>query len=530
MAALYARVSSEAQEKEQTIASQLEALHGAAAERGFHVPPDLVFVDEGYSGARLDRPALDRLRDLASEGGLGAVLIAAPDRLARHYAYQVLLLEELKRVGCEIIFLNHAFGDSPEQRMLLQMQGVFAEYERALIQERMRRGRLFATRQGRASWGKTPYGYRYLCKTDTTPGRLVIDEAESAVVQQMYRWLVEEHLTSYAIQQRLNDQGIAPRGGVGRRWSQSTVIDILRNPIYTGQASCNRHQRCDARQPHGQAGYKDRPPGNQRGRTLRPREEWIMVPVPMIIEAELWQLAQEQRARNRAQARRHNTQHEYLLRGLLVCGHCGRRLVGEWSGPQQSRGHYVCSARHHNTIPRCEGRSVTAARVETEVWEYVRGLLADPDLLRARYADYRGDPAVHPVEEREAERLERTLRALEREVQRLIDAYQAGVIELPELRDRRHQIEDRGRMLRARLDEIRRQRQEREQEIRLLQGLDAFCASVQEALVEPSFEIKRKVLQLVVDRIIVEDTRLVVRHIVPTGSVRLQTEHSRNTL
>ncbi|WP_448207485.1 recombinase family protein [Azospirillum sp. sgz302134] len=527
-AALYARVSSDKQEKEQTIASQLETLHRAAAERGFQVPPDLVFADDGYSGARLDRPALDRLRDLAAEGGLAAVLIAAPDRLARHYAYQVLLLEELARAGCETIFLNHAFDGSPEHRMLLQMQGVFAEYERALIQERMRRGRLFATRQGRASWGKAPYGYRYLRKTDTTPPRLVVDEAESQLVQQMYRWLVEERLTSYAIQRRLNEQGIAPRGGPGRAWSQSTVIDILRNPIYTGQAMRNRHQRCDARRPRGQAGYKDRRPGNGRGRTLRPREEWIAVAVPMIIEPELWQLAQEQRARNRAEARRNNTKHEYLLRGLLICGQCGqcgRRMVGEWSGAGDNRGRYVCSARQHDAGRRCTGRSVAAARVEAEVWEYVRGLLADPALLRARYEDCRGDPAVHPAEEREAERLERTLRTLEREVQRLIDAYQAGVIELPELSDRRHQVEDRGRMLRTRLDEIGRQRQEREQEIRLLQDLDDFCASIQESLVDPSFDIKRKVLQLVVDRIIVEDARLIVRHIVPAGPVRLQTEH-----
>jgi site-specific DNA recombinase len=153
----------------------------------------------------------------------------------------VLLLEELARAGCETIFLNHAFDGSPEHRMLLQMQGVFAEYERALIQERMRRGRLFATRQGRASWDKAPYGYRYLRKTGTTPPRLVVDEAESQLVQHMYRWLVEEQLTSYAIQRRLNEHGIAPRGGLDRSWSQSTVIDILRNPIYTGQAMRNRH-------------------------------------------------------------------------------------------------------------------------------------------------------------------------------------------------------------------------------------------------------------------------------------------------
>ncbi|OPH12079.1 hypothetical protein FE88_12565 [Azospirillum brasilense] len=154
-AALYARVSSDKQEKEQTIASQLETLHRAAAERGFQVAPDLVFADDGYSGARLDRPALDRLRDLAAEGGVAAVLIAAPDRLARHYAYQVLLLEELARAGCETIFLNHAFDGSPEHRMLLQMLGAFAEFERAMIRERTRAGLEAAKNQGRRG-GRRP--------------------------------------------------------------------------------------------------------------------------------------------------------------------------------------------------------------------------------------------------------------------------------------------------------------------------------------------------------------------------------------
>jgi site-specific DNA recombinase len=106
------------------------------------VPPEYVFVDERASGARLDRPALDRLRDLAADGAFEVVLVAAPDRLARQYAYQVVVLEELTRAGCEVVFLNHAFGETPEQQMLLQIQGVFAEYERALIHERLRRGRL----------------------------------------------------------------------------------------------------------------------------------------------------------------------------------------------------------------------------------------------------------------------------------------------------------------------------------------------------------------------------------------------------
>jgi site-specific DNA recombinase len=130
IAAIYARVSTEKQEKDETIASQLDALQRAAAEGGYDVAPEHIFVDGHHSGARLDRPALDRLRDLAAEGTFEAVLVARPDRLARQYAYQVLLIEELTRAGCRVVFLNHAFDETPEQQMLLQIQGVFAEYER----------------------------------------------------------------------------------------------------------------------------------------------------------------------------------------------------------------------------------------------------------------------------------------------------------------------------------------------------------------------------------------------------------------
>lgn len=156
IAAAYARVSSDKQEKEETISSQIEGLCKTAEDRGYELPKEFIFTDDGYSGAKLDRPALDRLRDLASAGAFEVVLLHSPDRLARNYAYQVVILEELKRAGCEVIFLNRAFNESPQEQMLLQMQGVFAEYERALIHERTRRGRIFAAKQGRVNWGGNP--------------------------------------------------------------------------------------------------------------------------------------------------------------------------------------------------------------------------------------------------------------------------------------------------------------------------------------------------------------------------------------
>jgi site-specific DNA recombinase len=186
LVAAYARVSTDRQDREQTIDSQVDALRRAAEQRGWHLAADLICRDDGRTGTTLARPGLDRLRDLVAEGTCAAVLVCSPDRLARNFAHQVLVIDEFRRVGCEVVFLNHAFGDSPEQPMRLQMQGVFAEYERALMLERTRRGRLFWARQGRVNWGGTPtYGYRLSPRTESLPRQLVVEESEAAVVRQM---------------------------------------------------------------------------------------------------------------------------------------------------------------------------------------------------------------------------------------------------------------------------------------------------------------------------------------------------------
>jgi site-specific DNA recombinase len=225
-AALYARVSTDKQAREETIESQLDALYHAVEAGAYAIPPGCVFVDEHASGARLDRPALDRLRDLAAEGGFEAVLVWSPDRLARRYAYHVVLLEERTRCGCAVVLVQHPFGHSPEEQMLLHIQGVFAEYERALMQDRTRRGQLFAARQGRVNWGNPPSGSTYIRQTAPTPQHFVMHEAEAEVVRQMYRWCVEEQLSSYALHKRLPLQGVPTRKPNRRGWAQRTVIAI----------------------------------------------------------------------------------------------------------------------------------------------------------------------------------------------------------------------------------------------------------------------------------------------------------------
>ena len=167
--ALYARVSTERQEQQGTVASQLDALTRWACEQHHDVVDAYVCVDDGYSGARLDRPGLDRLRDGAEAGAFEAALVLCPDRLARKYAYQILILEELERFDVQVIFLDQPLSDDPQARLLTQIQGAVAEYERIKIAERYRRGKLFRARQGEVCWWKAPYGYRRIPRRDGVP-------------------------------------------------------------------------------------------------------------------------------------------------------------------------------------------------------------------------------------------------------------------------------------------------------------------------------------------------------------------------
>jgi site-specific DNA recombinase len=234
-AAIYARVSTERQERQQTIDSQIEALRAWASANAHELAQEPVYTDEGYTGSRLDRPGLDGLRDAAFRGEFDVVAVLSPDRLARKYAYQVLLLEELRKAGCDVAFLHRAITDDPQDQLLLQIQGAVAEYERAVLGERFRRGKLLKVRQGIWLGGKAPYGYRYVPKRDGVPGYLVVDEDEAAIVRLLFAWLIEERMTTRQIVKRLNAGPWSPRSGK-RPWSPSVVHRVLYDETYAGTA------------------------------------------------------------------------------------------------------------------------------------------------------------------------------------------------------------------------------------------------------------------------------------------------------
>jgi site-specific DNA recombinase len=513
-AAIYARVSTERQERQQTIDSQLTALRAWVSDHDHALAEMHIFRDEGYSGSRLDRPGLDGLRDAVRDAAVDAVAVFSPDRLARKYAYQVLLLEEFRRAGCEIVFLHHPISDDPNDQLLLQIQGAIAEYERAVLAERFRRGKLQRARDGHLISAKAPYGYRYEPRRDVVPARLVVDEAEADMVRQLYAWVVEEGLTIRQCMKRLNAGPWTTRSG-RHQWSSSVIHHILFDPVYTGTAYANRFEYVVPRKPR----TRSRRCGERTCRQPRPPEQWIAIPVPALIDQPTWDSAQAQLARNAATSFRRNKKHDYLLRCLLKCGTCGLGIHGCYF-PEQSgrigRRYYRCAGSDPLTTgreTRCPRARIEADALEQVVWDHIVGLLSDPAQLLAQFEHFLAQTGEQ--DDATQSRLQARLDRLGRADRRLLEAYQAEVISLAELSEQRSAIAEQRRLAEQQREQDRRLREQRVQARETLTSLTAFSDRVQRRLHTASVAERQAVLQLVVERIVVHDSALEIEHVIP---------------
>src|SRR6201981_59529 len=282
-AALYARVSSDQQKEKHTIQSQTAALIEYAKTHGYAVPSQWQFQDEGYSGPTLLRPGLEKLRDLAAAGQIAAVLVYSPDRLSRKYAYQVLLAEEFSRTGVELVFLQSPSTATAEDQLLVQFQGMIAEYERAQIAERCRRGKRHRAQQGSINvLCGAPYGYRYIKKTDTSAAYYQVIEAEADVVRAIFDWYTRTGLSIGAITRELNQRQIPTRSGNGR-WERSTVWGVLRNPAYSGRAGFGKTEMQGRKRITRRIRQRGSLPARQSATKDRSQKEWIDIPVPALV-------------------------------------------------------------------------------------------------------------------------------------------------------------------------------------------------------------------------------------------------------
>ncbi len=520
-AAIYARVSSARQKEEQTIASQTAALREAAERQGLDVPAEWVFEDEGFSGATLIRPALERLRDLAAQVPVDVVLCYSPDRLARRYAYQALLIDEFARVGTEVRFLNSPRSETPEDQLLVQFQGMIAEYERAQIAERTRRGKTHRARAGAVNvLGGAPYGYRYHRRRDDAEARYEIVEEEARVVRQMFRRYVEDQVSIADLVRWLAAEGVPTSTGKAR-WDRSTIWGMLRNPAYAGRAAYLKTQRAEGIPALNRTARLQGRSVSRHPRTRpRPQDDWIEILVPAIVDEHTFAAAGRRLEDNRRFAAR-NTREPSLLMGLVSCQSCGYAYYRTSTRTKTRKLYYYrCLGSddyryQHGRI--CENLPVRADYLDELVWGQVAALLADPSLVQVeldrRLAELR---AVNPASSERA-RLELELSRSTKAMHRLVQAYQEDLITLDELRSRMPDLRAKEASLRSSLDALEAQLLDRDTYLKLAENLESFLARLRETADTATIQDRQKVLRSVIKEVLVGPERVVIRHTIPVG-------------
>jgi site-specific DNA recombinase len=514
--AIYARVSTLHQAQAQTIAQQLSRLQAYAVEHGWAVSDEHIFRDDGRSGASLNRPRLDQLRDVVRSGAIDRVLVTEPDRLARNYVHQMIIMDELEHNGCSVEFLDRPLSDDPQDRLLLQIRGAVAEYERTLIGDRMRRGRQAKYRAGTLlPWTSPPYGYRLNPDRPRDPTGLTMDPAEATVIRQIFAWYAEEHTSLHQIARQLQAQGVPTPTGK-QVWSLCTLRNILRQPAYTGQVYAER--------------FTSRPPRVRRSATHpigrpheslveKPKEAWLPIcTIPALISQELFDRVQAKLAQNQRFARR-NTRAEYLLRALVSCGVChsscmARRLKG-------GQRYYVCTAKgkpiQTRKAEKCPSRFSPAQHLDDLVWHDLCAVLTHPESID--YALERAHGGNWLPQELQARRAQLRLaqQRLRQQIERLTEAYLGDVIPLPEYQRRRKDLEEKLAAFAVQEEQLSAQVDRQEQLTGLKLSMTAFCERVRGGLEQATFEQKRELVELLIDRVIVANGEVEIRYVIPTS-------------
>ncbi len=522
--AIYARVSTQQQAQAQTIDQQLERLMAYVKQQGWELLQENIFRDDGISGANLNRPGLDRLRDRVSAREIDCIVITAPDRLARNYVHQMLLLEEWEKSGCRVEFLDRPISRDPNDQLLLQIRGAVAEYERTLIADRMRRGRQAKLRAGiLLPWTRPLYGYQLDPDRPRDPSRVTINDAEAAVVREMFDFYLEDGSTLYRLVQHLHAIGVlSPKGG--KYWSTGTLRGILTNPAYTGQVYAGRqrmvkpHWRRSATHPIGKSG---------ESHIKVPEEEWIPVAaIPAIVMPQQFEQVQAKLIHNQQVASRNNTAHSYLLRALVSCGYCHLSCRSRTLNPGYD--YYVCHGKmdvvYSHVHGRCEARFIPAHQLDELVWQDLCSLMTHPEIIAAALQRAQGGGWLPQELQARCENLHRGQVALQSQLDRLTEAYLNQIIPMSEYQRRRTDLENRLQGMQDLENQLVHQVDRHNELSGLAVSIEDFCHHIQDGLKNASFEQKRKLIELLIDRVIVKNENVEICYVIPTSPA---SEHVR---
>lgn len=486
-AAIYVRVSTAEQaEKGYSLETQLAACREKTAELGASDVKE--FVDNGYSGDFLDRPALSLLRQGVAAKEFGVVVVYDPDRLARNLAHQLLVTEEIEKSGARLLFVSVTFEQSPEGKLFYSIRGAISAYEKEKIKERSMRGKRGKAAQGKIIADAKPFGYSF----DREISNYQVNEPEAEIVRQMYQWLTQEKIGTATICKRLNESGIlSPR--LKKPWIVSTVYRLLTNPIYKGThvAMRNRYEKVGL---------------NKRVKTQRPESEWIEVAVPSIVDPDIWQAAQQQLKENKSLAKR-NLKHEQLLSGLVFCGKCGRKMTIAYAGKTtEPKSYYVCMSQRSNTyiysdLERCNARRIPTELLDKEVYEHLYQLSQNPRSIK-QYLTNRPNPTNTYNLQTALARLKDQAARLTKQRETVIRWYRQQMIDAEESE---RQLED----IRNRLKDIEQNRQKLREELQAVAPALSpaeIMTAIQQHFSggEPLFEEKRSAVRQVLEKVMVE--------------------------
>ena len=526
--ALYVRVSSQQQRNEETIESQKSALLKLAEGKQYSIPESWVFEDDGVSGSTLVRPALEKLRDYAAEGLFDTILMLSPDRLARQYAHQAVILEEFSRHGVNIEFMNSPNQDTPENKLLVQMQGMFAEYERAQIMERSRRGKRYKARKGCVSvLSRAPYGYRYIKADIAQTAHFEINDREASVVRIVFELFTRDRLSMAKITKELESKNIpSPSGNV--LWNRTTVHNILKNSAYIGTAHFGRVKKCPPK-PNRLKVLGLRTQGKNISlfsRCTRDRSEWIPIPVPVILGEDLYERAQDLLAKNKRLSTR-NTKAGSLLQGVASCGECGYSLILEKSGGKRAYSYYRCSRKGGN---KCCNRGVRQEQIYQAIWASLTNMLENPELIKREVKKRLSEEKNEPIRLKITQ-LASAKSQLEIEMDRLLDIYQEGLLSLENFKGRmsklQHQINDLKRQKKSLDGGVNRR-----QLLELEDAVQAFSDQLKKSNYNLPLEEKRRILRMLVQEVVLFKDSVTIKHIIPldtasSGQIaRLCKEHA----
>ncbi len=518
-AAIYARVSSARQKKDQTIGSQTAALRQHAGQSRLEVPEEWVFEDEGHSGATLVRPGLEALRDLAAQGCLDVVLCYSPDRLARKFAYQALLIEEFTRSGVRVEFVKGPRGDSPEDQLMVQFQGMFAEYEKAQLAERYRRGKAYRARAGSVNvLPGAPFGYRYLRKNEHAGAVYEVVEDEAALVTEMFRRYADDGASIAGLARWLTSRGVLTRTGK-TRWDRSVIWGMLRNPAYAGAAVFGKTQVLQESPGLNRRARLEGRTTPRASRTVdRPRGQWTQIPVPAIVSTGTFERAQQRLADNKRYASR-NTKVPSLLQGLAACSACGYGYYRTSTRTTNKKIYYyrcLGSDDYRYEGGRvCGNKPVRADYLDTVVWDHITGLLADPALIRAEISKRLDAARTSDPVARQRQRLQTEQAKAATAITAMIEAFSEQLITIDELRARMPHLRARQTNLRGQINAIDTQAADRDAYLQLAENLESFLAQLNSTAATVTIPERQRVLRLLVKDILVGPDKITIRHRIP---------------